>query len=71
MRIRGAGALLSLYIVLKARSLGAPFGLLLRMLLNIALDSAIGAIPIAGDLFDFLYKANKRNVRLLKRHLES
>ncbi|WP_282609088.1 DUF4112 domain-containing protein [Pelagibius sp. Alg239-R121] len=66
----GAGALLSLYIVFKARSLGAPTGLLLRMLLNVAIDSLVGAIPVAGDLFDLVYKANKRNVRLLKKHLE-
>lgn len=66
----GAGALLSLYIVAKARSLGAPIPLVLRMLVNVALDSAIGAIPIAGDLFDLFYKSNKRNVGLLIRHLE-
>ncbi len=66
----GAGALLSLYIVLKARSMGAPTGLVLRMLTNVAIDSALGAIPLAGDLFDFFYKANRRNVGLLKRHFE-
>ncbi len=66
----GAGALLSLYIVLRARSLGAPPGLLARMLVNVAVDSAVGAVPIAGDLFDMIYKANRRNVRLLRQHFE-
>lgn len=66
----GAGALLSLIIVVKARTLGAPTGLVLRMLANVVIDSAIGAIPLAGDLFDLFYKSNRRNVRLLRRHLE-
>ena len=66
----GAGALLSLYIVFKARSLGAPTGLVARMLLNVGVDSVVGAIPVAGDLFDLAFKANKRNVGLLKKHLE-
>ena len=39
-----------------------------RMVFNIAIDSAVGALPIAGDLFDFVWKANDRNYTLLKRH---
>lgn len=42
---------------------------LVRMLLNLALDSTIGAIPVLGDLFDFVWKANVRNLDLLERHL--
>ncbi len=67
----GAGALLSLYIVVKARSLGAPMSLVARMLINVGIDSAVGSVPIAGDLFDLVFKANRRNVGLLRRHLEN
>lgn len=40
------------------------------MLLNLALDALIGLIPVLGDLFDFGYKANLRNSRLLEQHLD-
>ena len=40
---------------------------LLRMGLNIAIDYAFGAIPVVGDLFDFAWKSNKKNVDLLRR----
>ena len=40
------------------------------MMANVALDGAVGAVPLAGDLLDAAYKANRRNVRLLRRHLE-
>jgi hypothetical protein len=39
------------------------------MLGNVALDSLLGAIPVAGDVFDFAWKSNARNVRLLERHV--
>ena len=38
---------------------------------NVAADFAIGAIPLVGDLFDFAFKANRRNARLLEHHLNS
>ncbi len=47
---------------------GAGAGLMLRMLGNFVLDALIGIIPIVGDLFDFGYKANRRNVNLLKQY---
>jgi hypothetical protein len=50
--------------------LGAPAVVLLRMLGNIALDTAIGVIPIVGDLFDVGWKGNLRNLALLERWLE-
>ena len=65
-----AGMLLASYIVVEARRLGAPRWLIARMALNIAADGALGAVPLAGDLFDAAFKANRRNVRLLRRHLE-
>lgn len=66
-----AAALLSSYVLFEAYRVGAPNALLARMLVNIGVDWLIGSIPVAGDLFDFAFKANRRNVSLLLRHLES
>ena len=57
---------LSLYIVWEAWRLGVPLPILLRMLFNIGLEVVVGAVPIAGDLFDIGWKANLRNVALLR-----
>jgi hypothetical protein len=46
-----------------------PKRLLIRMLGNIVLDTTLGAIPLVGDLFDVGYKANRRNVDLVIRHM--
>jgi len=43
----------------------------LRIAGNIALDAAVGAVPLVGDIFDFAWKANLRNVALLERHLKA
>ncbi len=61
---------LSLYLVHEAWQLGAPKHLIGRMLANVALDGAIGAVPVAGDVFDVLWRANKRNMRLLREWME-
>lgn len=63
-------AVMGLYIVWEGRNLGMPKWKLLRMLGNIAFDSAVGAVPVAGDLFDFLYRSNTRNLKIIKRHLD-
>ena len=60
-----AAAAASSYILLQAVRMGAPWSLTLRMALNILLESIVGAIPVFGDLFDFVFKANQRNVRLI------
>lgn len=60
------GALLSGYIVLTGLRLGAPGSVVARMLANIAIDTAVGSIPILGDLFDAGWRSNDRNVRLLE-----
>ncbi len=62
------GALLSAYIVNEARGLGAPRSILMRMVGNIAIETVIGCIPVAGDLFDAAFKANLRNIALLERY---
>lgn len=65
------GAVLSAYIIVGAARLGAPKRLLLRMIGNVAVESIVGAVPILGDLFDFAWKANVRNVTLLRGHKDS
>lgn len=65
-----AGVLLSGYIVSRAARLGVPRSVLLRMILNVAVEGLVGLIPLAGDVFDAAWKANQRNVQLLERHLE-
>jgi hypothetical protein len=65
-----AGLILSLYLVGEAWRLGVPASLLARMLVNVGLDSAVGAVPLVGDIFDIAFKANRRNVGLLRRHME-
>jgi hypothetical protein len=59
------GAGLAAIVVLRARQLGVSNAVQIRMLANIAADTLIGAVPLAGDLFDFAFKANQRNVELL------
>lgn len=64
------GALASSWIISEAGRLGAPRSVLLKMAFNVAIDAIIGAIPLLGDFFDFAWKANLRNVRLLQAYLE-
>ena len=59
------GAAISLYIVWEARKLGATPTQIKWMLANIALDTLIGEIPVLGDVFDFAFKANLRNLAIL------
>ena len=60
------GAALGLYPVLLAWQRRAPKTLLARMILNLAADAAGGAIPILGDIWDFLFRAHARNLALLQ-----
>lgn len=62
------GMAASSYIVLVARRLGVPRRVLAKMIWNVALETVVGTIPLIGDLFDFAWKANTRNIDLLKRH---
>jgi len=60
----------SLWLVREARALGAPWHVTARMLGNVAVDGVVGMVPVAGDAFDVLFRANMRNVRLLRRWLD-
>lgn len=66
----GIGTLVSAYIVARAAHMGIPRALLLQMAFNVGIDTLVGSIPLAGDLFDMGWKANARNMQLLERHLE-
>ena len=62
--------LVSSYLIWEARQLGAPRWLIARMMANTFLDTTIGAIPLVGDAFDLLFRANMKNMALLRRHME-
>jgi Domain of unknown function (DUF4112) len=61
---------ISLWLVREARALGAPWYLTARMLGNVAVQGVAGIVPVAGDAFDVMFRANVRNVRLLKRWMD-
>ena len=60
---------LSLIIVLQARQLGASGRVQFAMLRNILLDTVLGSLPFVGDLFDFWFNANARNMVLLNEYM--
>jgi hypothetical protein len=57
------------YLIYEAQKLGIPRSAVVRMVANIAVDTAIGAIPFAGDIWDFFFRANDRNMQILARHI--
>jgi hypothetical protein len=61
---------LSAYIVYEAHRLGAPQHLIMRMIANVAFDSVITAVPVAGNVADVFFRANRRNMRLLREWIE-
>ena len=62
------GTLLSSYIIAVAARQGAPPAALVRMVINVGVEVLVGVVPIAGDLFDAAWRANERNVRLLRQY---
>ena len=66
-----ATSIISLLIVHHAWAAGASKLTLARMLGNVGIDFLVGSVPIAGDVFDFAWKANRKNARLLEAHLNS
>ena len=62
----GISSLLSGVILYESATLGAPKRVLLRMLGNVVIDALVGAVPILGDVFDFAFRANRRNIQLLR-----
>jgi hypothetical protein len=61
---------MSLWLVKEARALGAPAHIVARMLGNVAVEGVFGMVPLVGDAFDVVFRANIRNVRILRRWME-
>lgn len=61
---------IGLFVVWRGSRMGLPRVVVARMLANSALDLLIGSIPVIGDAFDLWFKANTRNLGLMRRHLE-
>lgn len=61
---------ISTYLIWEARQLGVSRLTTARMIGNMLVDTIIGAIPLVGDAFDIAFRANMKNLRLLRRHLE-
>jgi Domain of unknown function (DUF4112) len=64
----GLGLAISGYLMTILVRKGAGPIIMLRMMGNTLLDAVIGVVPILGDYFDFQFKANRRNVDMLKRY---
>ena len=65
-----AASVLSLYIVFESYRVGLPPKALVKMLTYIGIDITIGSVPLAGSVFDALWKANTWNANLFESHLE-
>ncbi len=65
------GMILSAYIVFQAFRMEVPKETLLRMGVNVAIDTLVGIVPVLGDLFDAGWKANQKNIALVESHLDS
>ena len=64
-----AGAVISTIIIARAMKSGIPKSAVIRMVINVAVDSLGGAVPVVGDLFDFAYKSNVMNVQIYRKSL--
>ena len=60
--------LISSYIVLISIRHGLPKAAITRMVFNVGIDFVVGAIPFLGDIFDFTWKSNEKNMRLLRKY---
>ena len=56
------------WVILEASRFGVPRVVLGRMVLNLALDLGIGAIPLLGDAYDLFFRSNSRNLDLFRKH---
>lgn len=64
-------AIFSAYIVIQAARMGASRATVSRMVFNIIVDTLVGTVPMLGDLFDFAWKANNKNLELLESTVKS
>jgi hypothetical protein len=63
--VTGLGSVVILIAAWRAR---VPTVTLARMVMNIGIDATVGSIPVVGDAFDVVWKANRANIELLNRH---
>ncbi|WP_284380986.1 DUF4112 domain-containing protein [Litoribrevibacter albus] len=63
--------LLSLWLIKESLRYQLPKRIYIKMVLNVLLDVLVGSIPLLGDFFDLMFKANRRNLKLVIEHLES
>jgi uncharacterized membrane protein YwzB len=63
--------LASIYILIQAANMGCPTSVILRMALNIGIDNVFSAVPFFGNIFDFFWKSNHRNVILVEKYLKN
>ena len=72
--IPGAGTVvaqsMSAYVIWEARRLGVPNSIMMKMIGNLLIDTAISSVPVVGWVGDVFYKANLKNVALLREHLD-
>jgi Domain of unknown function (DUF4112) len=61
--------IVSAVIVMRAMQNGVHRSAILRMVLNLAIDTAVGSVPVVGDIFDFAFKANTKNLRIYRESL--
>lgn len=60
---------ISIYIIAQAAALGVGSATLIRMALNVVIENLIDMIPVLGNLFDFYWKSNSKNMLLIEKHL--
>ena len=63
-------ATMGAYLIWEARNLGMSKWQIWRMIGNLGVDTALGAVPLVGDAFDFMFRSNTRNLRIIKKHLD-
>ena len=61
--------LFSLYLLWIARQLEVPTETIIKMIRNLGIDYVVGIIPVVGDVADFFYKANLKNMELLRKYV--
>ncbi len=64
------GVMFSSYIILEAARLGVSRATLGKMVVNVIVDGLVGTVPVLGDFFDFAWRANTNNIKLLEEYLK-
>jgi predicted small integral membrane protein len=64
-------AALSGYIIIEAARMGLPREALMKMVGNLVLDTVAGSVPVVGDIFDVVSKANLRNMQIVESHIKA